>query len=101
MIGTIYVLDGLDFETSPSHTLSVTVFDSTGLNDTGVLTVLVTNEQEPPVITNLPDVISISESASSSKLIFNVTSWDPEDDQVYYNMTQTPNNGQFYITASS
>ncbi len=38
----------LDYETTPSYTLTVTVTDSNGLSDTATITINVTNVNEPP-----------------------------------------------------
>ena len=95
------VLPGLDYETTQSYELNITVEDSSGLSSTGILSVNVINVQEPPVITNLPDTVSVSEGAVNKTVIFTVDSTDPEDDLVKYTLIQAPDTGEFYIHATS
>ena len=95
------VSPGLDYETTQSYELNITVEDSSGLSSTGILSVNVINVQEPPVITNLPDTVSVSEGAVNKTVIFTVDSTDPEDDLVMYTLTQVPDTGEFYIHATS
>ena len=100
-LGQIVVSPGLDYETAQSYELNITVEDSSGLSSTGILSVNVINVQEPPVITNLPDTVSVSEGAVNKTVIFTVDSTDPEDDLVMYTMMQIPDTTEFYIHATS
>ena len=78
----------------------MTIEDATGLTTTAILSVTVDNEPEPPIITNLPDTVSVSEADVGSTTIFTVSSTDPEDDVVIYSLTQVPDTGEFYIHAA-
>ena len=94
------VSSGLNYETIQSYELTVRVEDLSGFSTTGILTVMVKNEPEPPVITNLPDTVSVSEGDVMNAVIFTVTTRDPEDDVIMYSLTQVPDTGEFFIHAT-
>lgn len=92
---------GLDFETVTLYQIDVTVTDSDGLSDTDRLDVTVTDDDEPPVISNLPDSVSVQENVTVGVVIFTVNATDPENDVITYSMTSSPNDGKFTIDGTS
>ena len=94
------VSSGLNFEAIQSYKLTIRVEDFSGFSTTEILTVMLDDEPEPPVITNLPDIVSVSEGAIANTVIFTVTSWDPDNDVVIYSLAQAPDTGEFLIDAT-
>ena len=66
----------LDFETAQSYGLNLRVTDSGGLSDMGVVTVNVTNVNEPPEIAN--QSFSVLESAGNGAFVGLIAASDPD-----------------------
>lgn len=79
--GLITVADGneLDFETTPSYELAVTVVDAFGELGTGTVTVQLANVNEPPSIMS-GQLFTIDENAAIGAEIGFIAAGDPEGD---------------------
>nr|XP_006817436.1 PREDICTED: uncharacterized protein LOC102809566 [Saccoglossus kowalevskii] len=90
---SIYVINSpiLDFETVDEYTLSVTCHDL-GVTNTKpgtpkVLTVQVTDENEAPIITNLPATVKVPEDALNSVSIFQADGYDVDGNSLSFSLT--------------
>lgn len=104
-LGTISLSSspGLDFETVPQYTLLIMVVDSGGLSDTATLIVNVTDVNEQPVITNLPNVpgsLSLFENHTGVVYMFQVNATDVDGDGLVYSFTSSPAGAPFTISAT-
>ena len=70
--------DALDFETKPSHTVTVKVEDPSRATDTVTVNIAVTNVEEDPEITAGESAINHEESDGGAVATYTAT--DPEDD---------------------
>ncbi|MGP1387510.1 MAG: cadherin domain-containing protein, partial [Thainema sp.] len=73
--------DELDFETTQSYTLDVTITDAGGLSDTEAVTITVTNVVEPPEITP-GQVFTVPEDAGDGDAVGTVEAVDSDGDIV-------------------
>jgi VCBS repeat-containing protein len=102
--GAITVTDPsvLDFETTPSYTLTVTVTDSDGATDTATVNITITNVNEAPVFN--PDTYTedVSEDAAGGAAVVTVTATDPDaGDTLTYSITAGNTGGAFTINAAT
>ena len=91
----------LDFETTPSFTLTVQVQDQggTGLTATGTATVNLTNVNEAPSVTGF--TTSLAENSTAGTVVGSVTASDPDaGDTLGYSITGGNTGGAFAIDAS-
>ena len=100
VLGQVIVSAGLDYETLFWYQLSVTVQDFSLLNITETLNITVLDDQEPPVITNLPNISMVSDGPVINDLVYAISSWDPEGDAVIYSITQDPDVNMFVIDSN-
>lgn len=63
--------------TNPSYDVNIECTDSVGKSSTAVLTVLV-DQNDAPQITNLPVVLSVIDSETDSRIVFDLTTTDTE-----------------------
>ena len=93
----VATLGALDFETSPSFTLTLGVTDAGGLSDTATVTVNLTNVNEAPVIEDATR--SVAENSSAGTLVGDVIpSSDPDaNDTRSYSIIGGNINGAFAI----
>ena len=102
--GQITVVGTLDRETTPSYSLSVQVTEvsdggTTGLKNTGTITINVTDINESPVISD--QTFSIAENASNETPVGIVAASDPEGDTLSYSIESGNTGGVFAIDSSS
>ena len=64
----------LDFETNPSFTLNITVTDTGALADTAVVTVTLTNVNEPPIVDN--QAFSVAENSANASIVGTIIATD-------------------------
>ncbi|XP_077866010.1 protocadherin Fat 4-like [Saccoglossus kowalevskii] len=95
---------GFDFENGPpSYELYIEAVDNDGLSTTSTLTVVISDENEPIRITNLPSTIYLPESATGN--VFLLT-WEDEDVPTTtaamptFMISSTPSNGPFAVDTS-
>ena len=76
--GQITVVGTLDFETTPSYSLTVLVTDngSPGLSAQGAATITITNVNEAPTVT--PATFSIAENSANATVVGAVAASDPD-----------------------
>ncbi|MBK7896810.1 MAG: cadherin domain-containing protein [Candidatus Promineifilaceae bacterium] len=90
----------LDFETNPSLTFTVQVQDLGTLTDTAVITVNLTNQNEPPIITGT--TFSLPENASIGAAVGSASATDPDaSDSVAYSIVGGNLGNAFAIGSSS
>ena len=102
--GQITVVGTLDRETTPSYSLTVQVTEvsdggTTGLKNTGTITINVTDINEPPTISD--QTFSIAENASNNASVGIVAASDPEGDTLSYSIESGNTEGVFAIDSSS
>nr|XP_006817435.1 PREDICTED: protocadherin Fat 4-like [Saccoglossus kowalevskii] len=98
---SIYVINSpiLNFETVDEYTLSVTCHDL-GVTNTKpgtpkVLTVQITDENEAPILTNLPATVKVPEDALNSVSIFQADGYDVDGNSLSFSLTiVSPVSGQ-------
>nr|XP_006817434.1 PREDICTED: protocadherin Fat 4-like [Saccoglossus kowalevskii] len=97
---SIYVINSpvLDYETVDEYTLSVTCHDlghaTISAGTPKVLTVQITDENEAPIITNLPASVIIPEDAFNLASIFETDGFDVDGNPLHFTLTVTPPSGQ-------
>ena len=63
---------------------------------------MINDEQEPPVISNLPAELAIDETDDTGPtVIFSIDVYEPEGDVLNYDMKAYPDEGMFYIDQTS
>ncbi len=84
----IRVADGasLDFETSPSHSITVKAQDTAGNSSEATLTINVVNVDEDPTNIQLSGV-SIEENSANGTLVGTLTATDPEGANITFTLT--------------
>lgn len=92
----------LDYESTTSYTLDVTVTDSGGLTDTETITINVLDviENTAPVISALGP-LSLNESATVGTLVGTVVATDAESNVITYSITSGNADGIFAINSST
>jgi hypothetical protein len=75
--GVITLASALDYETTPSYTLTVITTDGQ-YSDTAIVTVNVQNQNEQPVIGN--DTLSVTENLPTGAAVATLAATDPEND---------------------
>ena len=73
---TVNNADALDFETTPSFTLTVQVRDAGGLTDTATATIDLTNVNEVPTVNST--AFSLPENSANGTVVGTVTATDPD-----------------------
>ncbi|XP_067685433.1 protocadherin Fat 4-like [Haliotis asinina] len=96
----IQVNGPLDFETTPSYTLTVRVTDGTNANVDHTMTVTITNVDEAPTFTS-PAAdgstrTNLAENSASGTSVYTVVASDPEGVALTYSLVTPP--AQFTIT---
>jgi len=87
----------LDFEDSPSHTITVEVSDGTN-NSSSIITIELTDVNEPPVFSQ--QSLFIAENASDSEIVGNVLAEDrDENSELSYQITAN-DEGYFVLTTA-
>ncbi|KAJ8606751.1 hypothetical protein CTAYLR_009739 [Chrysophaeum taylorii] len=76
----------LDYETESSYDISITVTDSTGLNDTTDLTVTVKDVDEAPIFDYSSYGFAIAEDAASTTVVGTVSATDEDGDLLKYEL---------------
>ncbi|MDQ1363919.1 MAG: nitrite reductase (NO-forming) / hydroxylamine reductase [Pseudomonadota bacterium] len=93
----------LDYETTPTFSLTVRVADPGGLSDTAIITVnlnnVAENTNQPPVVNN--QSFSVNENSANGTLVGTVTASDPNGGTLSYSITAGNTNGAFAIGAST
>lgn len=90
---------GLDPTVTSSYTLTVTCTDSNGKSSSSSLTVTV-SPNAVPVITNLPDVTSVSESETAKTELIALTVTDAESDSFTCSITTTGPFSMEFVSSS-
>jgi hypothetical protein len=100
--GQITVQGTLDFETTPSYTLTVDVMDMGGNSASANVTITVTDMAEAPTFTftGPPDGFPVAEDASSGTLVGTLTATDPQNDIYMYSISGGDPNGDFSIDST-
>ena len=101
--GNISVANGslLDFETTPSYMLTVTVMDSGLLTDSGIFTVDLINVNDAPSITNGNSTFTVAENSANATAVGTVTATDHDaGDTLSYAITAGDTSGVFTIDSS-
>ena len=97
--GAITVAKALDFETTPSYTLTVTAEDPDGLSDTATVAVTVTDANDPPAFDPDSYSFSIAEDAAVGAAVGTASATDPDEDTLTYSITAGDADSQFSIDA--
>ena len=85
----MFLLTVFDFESISQISVAITISDG----DFAVsenLTIIITDVNEAPNISNLPCNLSLPENTSIGAFFFNVTVSDPEDDSITFDLTSNP-----------
>ena len=90
----------LDGTVVAQYVLIVQVSDGE-LAENGTFTINITIVNDPPVLVNLPDTITIPENTMSMARVLTVTSTDPEADAVVYTLTSLQSPSPFVINSTS
>ena len=96
--GRITVADNssLDYETTPSYSLTVRVTDGGGLSDTATITIDIIDANDPPTIEDA--VFTVQEDASNAALVGTVSANDIDfGDSLGYEITAGNDDGIFTI----
>ena len=92
----------MDFENATFHNLTITATDVGGTFSLGFLFISITDEQEPPIINNLPSDVSIDETVlAGPTVLFTVDVYEPEGDALQYTLVAEPDDGRFIINETS
>ena len=98
--GNITTTAALDFETTPSYSLTVTATDGGGLSDSAAVIVNVTNINEAPVVTDNSG--TVAEDVSVGTAVATVSSTDPDTgDSVSYAITAGNTGSAFVIDSNT
>ncbi|MAT98165.1 MAG: hypothetical protein CL608_13555 [Anaerolineaceae bacterium] len=92
----------LDFEalgTTPHFTLTVQIEDSGMLTDTAVINIDIIDVNEAPTVD--PDTFTVAENSSNGTPVGTVTSSDPEDDSLIYDIVGGDPDNIFNIGSTS
>lgn len=84
----------LDFETTPSFSLTVTATDNGMLVDTDTFVINLTNVNEPPLIA--PQAFSVPENSNPGTIVGQVVASDPEGAMVTFALSATGNTGNAF-----
>ena len=95
--GVVTVAGALDYETTSSHDLNVEVSDGE-LLDSAIVTVDVTNVNEPPIVEN--SVTAVPEDTATGTELATVTASDPENDPLSFSITAGNDTGLFSINGT-
>jgi DNA primase len=98
---TVANVNQLDFETTPTFSLTVQVADA-ALNASAVITINlndVLDTNQPPTITN--QTFSIDENSANGTEVGTVVASDPDSDALMYSITSGNNNDAFVIDSST
>ena len=94
--GQLWTKVTLDHDTTPSYTVVVTAADPSGLSDTITVTITVTDENEPPVISGKTTVYYVEDRTDA---VATYTATDPEDAQITWSLAGE-DSGDFSISAT-
>ncbi len=99
--GVVTVASGasLDYETESSYTLNVRVVDPSGMADTAIITVQLTNANDPPVLNDA--TLTVAENSVAGTVAGTVTAADPDGDVLTYSVTGGTGKNLFTINAVS
>ena len=90
----------LDYETVSRYHLDITLSDPAGLTAAKVVTINVIDENEAPVIQNLPNKFTIVENKQGDIDILTVSTVDEDGDVVLYSLTTNPFSTYFQINSA-
>lgn len=94
---TVSNTSALDFETTPSFTLTVNVSDGT-LSDDAVITINLTDINEAPTVTDA--TVSLNENSPNSTAVHTVLASDPDGDALSYTISAGNTGTAFTINAT-
>ena len=94
--GQLWTKVTLDHDTTPSYTVVVMAADPSGLSDTITVTITVTDENEPPVISGKTTVYYVEDRTDA---VATYTATDPEDAQITWSLAGE-DSGDFSISAT-
>ncbi|MFW2380410.1 MAG: cadherin domain-containing protein, partial [Acidimicrobiales bacterium] len=92
--GTVTLANALDYESTSQYDLSVEVSDGV-LSDTAIVTVDVTNVNEPPDVSGL--AVAVAENAPLGTVLGTVSASDQENDDLTFAITSGNNNSMFAV----
>ncbi len=95
--GELKLVGTLDYETTPSYTLTVTADAGEGGTATATVAITVTNVDEPPVFGAASYAFSVAEDVATATTLGTVTATDPEGGQVIYDITAGNPGGVFVV----
>ncbi|MCY3958186.1 MAG: cadherin domain-containing protein, partial [Chloroflexi bacterium] len=95
--GELKVAGTLDYETTPSYSLTVTA--DAGATATATVTITVTNVDEPPVFGAESYSFSVAEDATVTTTVGTVTATDPEGATIVYDITAGNSPGPWAVDA--
>ena len=99
--GVLTVAKPLDYETTSSYALSVSVSDGVH-NTTGTVTVNITNiNDSTPVFTNGPGTFTLAEDVLANMPVTTLVASDPDGDTLTYNITAGNSSGTFELNSST
>ena len=90
----------LDYETVSRYHLNIVISDPFGLTAAQVVTINVIDENEAPVIQNLPNKFTIAENREGKIDILTVGTVDEDGDAVLYSLKTNPSSVYFQINAA-
>lgn len=97
--GKLYLISPLDYESTTQYLLNVKGVSSTGDEDTAIITVNITDINEPPIVPNyeftIPENIPIGDPAGQ------VTGDDPEGMPLTYTIVSGNEEGKFAINSAT
>ena len=96
---TLIVAKSLDFDTTPSYTLTVEARDRSG--NASSVTVTVTEANNAPVFGQSSYAFSVAENAGQYSVVGTVAATDADGDSVTYHITAGNSDGKFSIDANA
>lgn len=97
--GQIRVAGALDFNTTPVYNIVIKIVDSVAAQDSGTVTINITQVQQPPETSDV--YITIPEGLPNSTIIGTVPGSDPNGDTLTWAITAGNDDGAFGINSST
>ena len=88
----------LDYESQHVYVIEIEATDTAGLSSSTNLTIQITDDNDAPIITSLPDAIFLDEDSAPGKMIYNVTADDADGDVISFNIVTSPIGDTFRVT---